>query len=464
MQKLANIYVEKVKSLLYNRSTTFYEKGDSMDTIKFDLSKKYGEFKPMNAVNNGPVYKRHASDQWRTNIKEFTDAKIPYVRNHDAAFCGDYGSEHTVDITAVFPDFSADPNLEDSYDFACTDEYIHVTNLTGAKTFYRLGQKIEHYVKKFGTIPPVDFKKWAVVCEHIIRHYTEGWANGYNFDMEYWEIWNEPDLDPDDCDNKRTWGGTQAEFFDFYEIASKHLKGCFPDLKIGGPALAHDYEWAEAFLKEMNKRNVPIDFFSWHIYCAEPREMVARANVMKKLLTENGYEKAESILNEWNYVKGWTDEFVYSIESIIGMKGATFTMACMSEAQKSTIDMLMYYDARPCAFNGLFDFYTLRPLKGYYPFLWFSYFANLEEVRSENTAENIYTLCGVDGDGKVTAVVTYYSDNGDAENKQVRLDFGKDGKYEVYMLDKEHNAELVETVSEPVFDMCVQSCVMIKEI
>lgn len=118
-----------------------------METIKFDLRKKYGGFKPTNAVNNGLVYKRHSTEQKRSNIENFTNAKIPYVQNHDAAFDANYGSEHTVDISAVFPNFDADPYLPESYDFACTDEYIQITNLTGAETFYRFGHKIEHYVK-----------------------------------------------------------------------------------------------------------------------------------------------------------------------------------------------------------------------------------------------------------------------------------------------------------------------------
>lgn len=253
-----------------------------MNTLKFDLSKSYGKFKPMNAVNNGPAYKRHVDDQKRTNIDSYTAAKIPYARNHDAAFYADYGGEHSVDINAIFPDFNADPTLPESYDFACTDEYIQITNLTGAKTFYRLGQKIEHYIKKFGTVPPADFKKWAVICEHIIRHYTEKWADGFEFDIEYWEIWNEPDLDADDSPNKRTWGGTKAQFFDLFEITAKHLKKCFPHLKIGGPALAYKEDWADDFLKEMHKRNVPIDFFSWHIYCTEPKYMIEKSERIKK--------------------------------------------------------------------------------------------------------------------------------------------------------------------------------------
>ena len=31
-------------------------------------------------------------------------ARIPFARTHDAAFCADYGGEHTVDISAIFVD------------------------------------------------------------------------------------------------------------------------------------------------------------------------------------------------------------------------------------------------------------------------------------------------------------------------------------------------------------------------
>lgn len=434
-----------------------------MEVLKFDLSKKYGSFKPMNAVNNGPIYKRHATDQARSNLDTYTNARIPYARNHDASFCASYGSEHTVDITAIFPDFDADPYAPESYDFACTDEYIQITNLTGAETFYRLGQKIEHYIKKFGTIPPKDFKKWAVICEHIIRHYNEGWANGFHFHLTYWEIWNEPDLDDDDAKNKRTWGGTKAQFFDLFEVTAKHLKGCFPDLKIGGPAVAYHIEWVEEFLEEMHRREVPMDFFSWHIYCTSPAPMMERAKKVRALLDANGYEKTESILNEWNYVKDWTDRFIYSIECIVGMKGAAFTMACMMEAQKSSIDMLMYYDARPGAFNGLFDFYTLRPLKGYYPFLWFSEFYGLSEVRCQNS-EPLYTLCGADEDGKVKAVVTYYTDDEGVPDKTVKLDFGKEGEYEVYVLNEEKTNEKIGTSKSLEFVLKPNSCILVKEV
>ena len=159
-----------------------------METLKFDLSKKGGHFKVLNATNGGPWHKRHATDQYRSNFEHYKAARIPYSRNHDSAVHGVYGGPYSHDITCIFPDFDTDVNDPASYDFACTDEAILVCLDAGTQTFFRLGQTIEHQIKKHGTIPPKNFKKWAEICEHIIRHYNEGWADGYHLNIQYWEI------------------------------------------------------------------------------------------------------------------------------------------------------------------------------------------------------------------------------------------------------------------------------------
>ena len=435
-----------------------------MDILKFDTSKKSGIFKRMNAVCNGPIHKRIPTTQVRSNFQTYKEARIPFARNHDAAFCSAYGGEHVVDITAIFPNFDADPYTPESYDFTLTDEYILVTLEAGTETFYRLGQKIENHIKKYNIYPPKDFKKWAVICEHIIRHYNEGWADGYHFNIQYWEIWGEPDLDPDDSPNKRIWGGTTAQFYDLYEIASKHLKSCFPNIKIGGPGFAHEMDFAANFMAEMRRREVPIDFCSWHQYATKPQSVVRRGETIRRILDENGYTAAENILDEWNYVANWKEHFVESIETIIGMKGAAFNMATMTAAQHSSIDMLMYYDARPSAFNGMFDFYTLRPLKGYYPFKWYGSLYDMEaEVLCENEIESIYTLCGVDSQGKTTTIITYYNNDDSLADKEIKIDLGKDAEYEVYLLDNEHDGELTDITKSLDFTMKLNTCLMIKE-
>ncbi|MBQ6708340.1 MAG: hypothetical protein IJM97_05260 [Clostridia bacterium] len=397
--------------------------------------------KIMHAINNGP--KKPMAVQCRGNFNEWVEAEIPYSRNHDASS----GNEHIVDVWSIFPNPDADVNDPASYDFQLTDEYIQNILEAGTKIFYRLGNKIEHWSKKYGTLPPKDFKKWAEICEHIIMHYNEGWADGFRYNIEYWEIWNEPDMHDDEDVHKETWGGTKAQFFDFYEIAAKHLKNRFPHLKIGGPALSHRVDWAEDFIVEMRKRNVPLDFFSWHRYCPEPDWMLTRQEKLKKILDDNGYADVETICNEWNYIKGgtgWTTDFVYSIQTIISMKGAAFTASCMLAAQHSTVDMLMYYDARLCAFNGLFDFYTCQPLKTYYVFTMFRDVYKLGTSYDVEISDNdIYCVAAKNGEDEAI-MISFYNDN-DEDNsiKTIDLDINGKEEYDLYILDEDHNYEKV---------------------
>ncbi len=436
-----------------------------METLQFDLSKELGPFKPLNATNGGPWRRKHATEMKISNFDAYKAARIPYSSNHGSGIQPIYGGPYSYDITKIFPDFDADPYEAASYDFACTDDDILTCLEAGTKPFFRLGESIEHHIKKHATLPPKDFSKWAVICEHVIRHYREGWADGFFHDMEYWEIWNEPDLEPDDSTNKRTWGGTRAEFFTFYEIAARHLKKCFPKLRIGGPSLCGREEWAEDFLQHMSKRQVPLDFLSWHMYTTRPENIKEKAKRMKNRLVKYGYENAECILNEWNYVTDFGDGLLYSMEQMRTMKGVSFIMACMSLAQSAPIDLLMYYDTRPSAYNGVFDFYTAKPLKGYYPFLWYGYFYDRKaQVEAVNEIETIYSLCGVDERGKALAVITCFSDQDKAEGKELFVDFGRPGQYEIYLLDDTHAGELVATTDRPELKLPMHSVALIREI
>ena len=407
-----------------------------MNNVSIDFNNVKGKIKVMHAVNNGPVVA--GPDQTRGNQNYFKAARIPYARTHDASFWAGYGGSHTIDVHSIFPNFYADADDENSYDFACTDLYIKQIFQYGSKPFYRLGSKIEHEVKKYGTVMPPDFKKWAIICEHIIAHYTKGWANGFNFDIEYWET----DLDPDESTNKRCWSGTEKEFAEFYAVAATHLKACFPDLKIGGPASCGDEAWMKRFLDRIKGKNVPLDFLSWHWYWTMPEDIAIKADRIKGLLIDAGYENSESILNEWNYVRDWSVEFVYSIKQIIGMKGAAFTAACMSVGQHNeNVDMLMYYDARPGTFNGLFDYYTMMPLKGYYPFFIYSKLYELENcVYSETDDELLYAVGATDGK-KIGAMVTYYSENDNVNSKTVTIELkGCDLEgVKLYLVDEDYS-------------------------
>ena len=403
-------------------------------------NERLGKIKPMHAVNNGPVLS--GFDQISGNGVAYKAARIPYARNHDASFLASYGGEHTVDITAIFPNFDADENDPASYDFHFTDEYIQRTALMGTETFFRLGQKIEHGSKKYGIHPPKDFAKWARICEHIIRHMNEGWADGHHFGITYWEIWNEADLDPDDSPIRRNWTGTKAQFFEFFATAAKHLKSCFPNLKIGGPALSNNLVWADELLSYLDERDIKLDFFSWHLYSHRPLTIIEHGEKIRRMLDAHGCYETESILDEYNYVLGWFDEFIPSLRVIPTIKGAAFFAEMMLRGQHSSIDMLMYYDARPCAFNGLFSPYVYDVLPSYHALCMFSdLYALGEQIRVECDDEEVVVVGATNGETSALMLSFYTNDDTRRDFKRVSVDLPRGGRACVKILDKTRSAK-----------------------
>ena len=388
---------------------------DVYSQVVVDAEVEVGGIKPMNAVNNGP--KMAKKSQTRSNYEAYKAAGFPYARLHDAPIWYNWG--HTVDVSCVFPNFDADENSPASYDFTLTDKLLSDIQSTGTKVFYRLGQSIEHWGKKYGANPPKDYKKWSRICEHIVRHYNEGWADGFRYGIEYWEIWNEPDLGFRAGRHLRgdspTWNGTDKDYFRLYEITARHLKNCFPSIKVGGPALCEDNEWADNFLAYASSKKLPLDFFSYHLYAGTVKQFVEKNRLMKSLLDKYGYGSSEMILDEWNYLANWTDEFVYTMEVIVSHKGAAFASAIMQASQDGPADMLMYYDARPSTgFNGLFDDTTDATLPAYYSlYSWKKLRALGTQVRSDvGGLEDVYvTAAKSSADGRLSVLVTYYTDN-----------------------------------------------------
>ncbi len=422
-----------------------------MKTLNLDFSNVSGKIKVLNAMNNGPT---EMSVRGTGNFDAYKALEIPYARNHDASFYTGYGGEHTVDVHRIFKNFDADENDPKSYVFEPTDKYTVNTFAAGTKIFYRLGASIEHGYK-YGTYPPRDFAKWARICEHIIRHYTEGWADGFNYDIEYWEIWNEPDCGNADGSNP-CWQGTKEQFVDFYEVVAKHLKSKFSHLKIGGPAFCNSYfkednpsDFKLAFLKAVKERNIPLDFYSFHGYLKDVEKVYKLSEAAMKSLEIAGLQKPELIYNEWNYVREWSGpEYKYARKMSRGIKGASLNTGVMCATQTSDIDMLMYYDARPSGWCGLFDMCTLEPLKPYYGYYLFKEIPRLGSyVKTETQIGNIWNIAATDGkDGAL--IVTNYNDDDLAPAEKLTVSVknkgGKCGtRVEYYLLDEEHNGELI---------------------
>ncbi len=395
-----------------------------MTNIHIDFQKQCGKIKVLNAVNGGPV--KAGRSQKRSNFDDYKALKIAYSRNHDEALVSVYGGHHVVDVNNIFTNFDADVNDPNSYDFFLTDKHIKETFEAGTETYYRLGASIEHWDKKYNVIPPKDTKKWAQICEHIIAHYNEGWADGFAFNIKYWEIWNEPETDDNQPpETMNCWVGTKQQFFEFFAEAATYLKSKFPAYKIGGPALCWDHTWGRDFVKYMSERNVPLDFYSWHMYTARLGKLDRDARTVREYLDAAGYTATESHLNEWNYVEDWNDGFVDTLIDISRARGAAFFASASVRAQHLPIDMMMYYDCRARSpFNGLFDVRTYYRQPTYYAFKAISDLVQLgTEVEAVYEDEALECMAAVGKEGKAGIISCYHHDRSIKE-RAVSLDLG----------------------------------------
>lgn len=406
-----------------------------MNTINIDLSKVTGSIKPVHSVNCAPYSLNYGSEQMLID-KYFKEANIPYCRLHDVSVI----KQSVVDVSEVFPDFSADVNDPSSYDFCYSDEYISAIAKSGCEVYYRLGETIEWGSKKIHTIMPADFEKWARICEHIVMHYNEGWADGFHYDIKYWEIWNEPE-NPGNRLGPCMWSGSDKDFFELYKIASKHLKTKFPNIKIGGYGSCGFYpltrENAPAshkgfitffkdFLDMVRKENCPLDFFTWHIYTDNVKEMLTHAEYVRKTLDEYGFAETEAHLNEWNIATegtGFAEKHT--------MEGASFNAAVFSALQKTDyVDVANYYVfSLSGRYNGLLNQNDLSIDAPWYPFVAFGKLYELEKAALVETDGDIYASAAADGNKSAILLSNY-----DSADEKVCLNIKNIGENKKFVL------------------------------
>lgn len=386
-----------------------------MANIKIDFQTTVGKMKPVHGVGQPPFAGMNFS-----MFHYLTEAGIPFSRLHDVG--GAYARGVFVDIPNIFRDFDADPSLPESYDFAFTDELLKALDAAGVEPWYRLGVTIENYqmINAYHIFPPRDYLKWARICEGIIRHYTEGWADGFHFNIRYWEIWNEPENGIDQ-EHNAMWKGSMEDYYELYGTASRYLKEKFPHLKFGGYAACgfyylmrgdrtdHPYgskrakdrmDYLEAFLEYVKQNNCPLDFFSWHSYEDNPDYNVVYADYVRERLDAHGFTETESSLNEWNpktIIRGTAEH-------------AALTAANLILMQRGTVDTAMFYDARwGIGHYTMFHPYTAEPLLMYYAFLYFNQLYQLEEEAAVETDSTQLKLCAAGKGEKGAVLLANYS-------------------------------------------------------
>ena len=325
-----------------------------LEPFAVDFSQAVGKIRPLNGLCNAtPLY----NSRTRSINDKVLKLEIPYYRFHDASL--ENPGIELVDVCRIFPLFHADADDPRNYDFRATDDYLRQVVDAGAEIEFRLGESIEHSKNQYFVHPPKDYGKWAEICVHIIRHYNEGWADGFRWNIRRWSIWEEPDTNP------MLLTGAPNPMVDIYQplykAAVTRIKQEFPRLLVGAP---HSYYGdAVPFVEFCAKEKLPIDFLGITSYVRKPEQLAAQVRAVRKLLDDNGFAKTPISVGEWHlapigwgghgtvnaprYAKAWADE-------MSGTLSTAFTASVLMHMQDKPVDFMHYYSIKGGSW-GLFD-------------------------------------------------------------------------------------------------------------
>lgn len=403
--------------------------------LTIDYTRKAGTVRRLNGVNLAPP--PIAEKASRDLSADFAALRAPYARLHDAPL--ENGNMRLVDVPFLFGNCDADAADKANYYFRQTDDYLATCRRCGSDVIYRLGVSIEHGIGRYYAFPPEDFEKWSDICVNIVRHYNEGWNDGFAWNIRYWEIWNEPDL------AGNMWNAPLERYFELYALTAKKLKARFPGIRVGGPAYAcSDPGRINAFLDACRAADAPLDFFSWHCYTADPAEIAAQPARVRALLDAKGFTGTELHLNEWHYFNAdwkklrsdarYCREVHTGADGINGIDAAAFAVSVLTRWQDTPLDLGNYYTATMLQGWGLFDNYGI-PFKTYHALKAFGELAGGARFRAASPSPEVTVLAG---DGAV--LVSRFKGT---EPVSVVFEGGMPERMQVHLLDREHDLEPV---------------------
>lgn len=378
--------------------------------IRIDVNQPAGTIRRLHGTNLAAPMARGEQV-----VRDLQELRIPLTHLHDAPL--ENPGMRLVDISMVFPRFDADAQDPANYVFAQTDDYIANCLACADHVSYRLGESIEHTAKKYFVVPPRDHDHWADICINIIRHYNEGWAHGFHYNLDYWHIWEEPDNVP------RLWDGTWEEFIRLYVTTSRKIKQRFPHLKVGGCAMRDATGWENPegparlaqFLEACRLQQAPLDFFTWTCYTDSMERMLREPAALRTVLDTQGFAQTELHLAEWHYIPDalWGDLFAApevrkrAWDTVNGLDSAAFLGAALIGLQDSPIAMANYYTGSTLKW-GFYDPYGARN-KCYYAMKAFSLLAAYENriaVHSPDGAPRMWALAGRRSSGEAAVLVS----------------------------------------------------------
>ena len=254
------------------------ETADLEAIVHFD--QEFGQIAPIHGVNNGPLIQKSWEIEGCQNIwygadytSKFNELQIPSSRTHGEG-PGDmnriwiHADENGVPVYEGY-----DPLNMSNYNFSETDERVLATMATTSTSVYwRLG-----YPKAYPSYPdcpdwrspPDNFTVFAQAAVQVLKHYREGWNDGYYYDsFDTVEVWNEPYL-------LDWWSGTALEYYQLYHEVNSAVTAEFGesiDVIAGLNFGANNHEFTHTFLENAQNNNEHLDAVYIHLYRSNPSQ------------------------------------------------------------------------------------------------------------------------------------------------------------------------------------------------
>lgn len=191
-----------------------------------------------------------------------------------------------------------------SYNWTGLDAAVNSILATGAKPFLALSYMPKAISRGDIVDLPSDWNDWSRVVQATVEHFS-GRSNR-NISGVIYEVWNEPDL----FGGFKSWVSSnylvpagEKNYLTLYEYASRGATGArnVNSFELGGPAITALYnDWLTRMINFVDKKNLRLDFFSWHRYNIDLAQFENDVNAAREVA-----DKVPALLGLKFYITEW---------------------------------------------------------------------------------------------------------------------------------------------------------------
>ena len=204
------------------------------------------------------------------------------------------------------------------YNFTYLDQVFDTMREHGCRPFLELGFMPTALASGTNSVfwwegnvtPPSDWSLWSDLLDAVFSHLIERYGAQ---ELRLWpvEVWNEPNLE-------KFWQDANKEnYFRLYEVSVKTIKAIDERIRVGGPAICGGSDhWIEDFLSFVHDKDLPLDFFSRHLYSgltptlqspdvlyqylSKPSRLIEDLRSVRERIDKAGFAGLELYITEFN--------------------------------------------------------------------------------------------------------------------------------------------------------------------